>query len=460
MHKPASPLRRPYRLSAMLLVAAAIHAACATDTPVTPPEPVPPVAPPVRDLTWLQANAIPFRTAAPDGDDADLMVLKDMIGNARIVALGEGTHGTREFFQMKHRLLEFLVREMGFDIFAIEATWAESNHVNEFVRTGVGNPAALLSRLHFWTWNTQEVLDMILWMRRHNQVAGANGVSFAGFDMQFSVQAMDDVVTYVWSVDETSVATVGQKYVCWRTWERAQTYRNAPAATRAECRDGVQVVYDLLAKNEAKYVQLSSAEAYAHALQAARIVVQHEYLRSEIWRTLEINARDRFMAENVEWLLEQGGPDAKIVLWAHNAHVMDVDGWMGSHLRRRFGNDMVIVGFSFHQGTFNAFPRNEGNITGPLSAQASASPLPGSYEYYLNQVEPARFMADLRPLRQAAPTHAAWLLGPLPLRMVGAVYDTGREENNYLQIRLPHDFDVLIHFRATEASRLLPFVTQ
>ena len=121
------------------------------------------------DVLWLKANAIPFQTAEPNSSLEDLMPLKEMIGNARIVALGEATHGTHEFFQMKHRMLEFLVEEMGFNTFAMEANWPEANLINDYVHTGKGDPAELLKGLYFWTWDTQEVLDMIRWMRAYNE---------------------------------------------------------------------------------------------------------------------------------------------------------------------------------------------------------------------------------------------------------------------------------------------------
>jgi len=79
----------------------------------------------------------------------DLEPLRSLVGDARIVSLGEATHGTREFFLMKHRILRFLVERMGFTAFAIEATWPEANRLDRYVRTGDGDPAVLLSGLYF-----------------------------------------------------------------------------------------------------------------------------------------------------------------------------------------------------------------------------------------------------------------------------------------------------------------------
>jgi erythromycin esterase-like protein len=140
-------------------------------------------------VDWLRTHAIRLQTTEARHGFADMQPLKKVIGNARIVSLGEATHGTREFFQLKHRMLEFLVTKMGFNIFSIEANMPEAYRLNEFVLTGKGDPAALLKGMYFWTWNTAEVLDMILWMRDFNK-SGKGKVEFTGFDMQTPDVAM------------------------------------------------------------------------------------------------------------------------------------------------------------------------------------------------------------------------------------------------------------------------------
>ncbi|MGD2093309.1 MAG: erythromycin esterase family protein, partial [Candidatus Aminicenantes bacterium] len=128
-----------------------------------------PLVPTKQDLKWIRARAIPIKTADPINDHSDLQPLKEMIGNRSIVALGEGTHGTSEFFKMKHRITKFLAEEMGFTVFAIEANMPEAREVNRYVLTGQGDPKKALAGLYFWTWNTREVLAMIQWMREFNR---------------------------------------------------------------------------------------------------------------------------------------------------------------------------------------------------------------------------------------------------------------------------------------------------
>ena len=153
---------------------------------------------PVTD--WIAANAIPLATPEAGHGFADLQPLKKLIGNARIVALGEGTHGTREFFQLKHRMLEFLAGQMGFTIFSIEANMPEAYRLNAYVLHGTGDPAELLEGMYFWTWDTQEVLEMIRWMRAFNQ-SGKGRVEFTGFDMQTPTVALEIVNRFLGKYD-------------------------------------------------------------------------------------------------------------------------------------------------------------------------------------------------------------------------------------------------------------------
>jgi erythromycin esterase len=132
---------------------------------------------------WIRGSAIRLATPVAGHGFDDMQPLKKVVGDARIVSLGEATHGTREFFQLKHRMLEFLATQMGFTIFSIEANMPEAYKLNDFVLHGQGDPLKLISGMYFWTWNTEEVLDMVLWMREFNK-SGKGRVEFTGFDMQ------------------------------------------------------------------------------------------------------------------------------------------------------------------------------------------------------------------------------------------------------------------------------------
>lgn len=181
-------------MSTLLLLATLLSAWTSDDEPV---------------VEWIRAHAVRLETAEAGHGFTDMQPLKKVIGDARIVALGEATHGTREFFQLKHRMLEFLATEMGFTIFSIEANMPEAYRLNDFVLTGSGDPAKLLRGMYFWTWDTQEVLQMILWMREFNK-SGKGRVEFSGFDMQTPNVAMEIVRDFVAKTDPDYIAAVRQ----------------------------------------------------------------------------------------------------------------------------------------------------------------------------------------------------------------------------------------------------------
>ena len=169
------------------------------------------VEPTESQLTWLKANAVSLKTVEAGTGFDDLRPLRTAIGDARIVSLGEATHGTREIFQMKHRITEFLASELGFTIFSIEANMPEAYLVNDYVLHGKGDPRALLAGMYFWTWNTEEVLAMIEWMRQFN-ASGKGRIQFTGFDMQTARVAIETVSDLLRKVDPEYSAKVHQIY--------------------------------------------------------------------------------------------------------------------------------------------------------------------------------------------------------------------------------------------------------
>jgi erythromycin esterase len=420
---------------------------------------------PPEVVGWLQANAAPFATAQAGSGFDDLQFLKEMIGDARVVSLGEATHGTRDFFQMKHRILEFLVKEMDFNVFAIEATWPEANRLNEFVHTGRGDPEVLLSGLYFWTWNTQEVLDMILWMREHNRDPGDGPtVSFLGFDMQYAGMAIHNVIEYLEVVDPLGASMASARYSCMLPYangprgsvEFGGLYQNQPQAYRDACVKELRVVRDSLLAHQEEYQAGSSIAEFAVAEQSARVVLQFEDLKSA--RTQ--GARDYYMAENAKWLLDQAGSGAKMVLWAHNGHVADNPDYgesvsMGYYLRRHYGDDMVIAGFDFFQGSFRAvtylgysYGGVEDHLVGP------APPL--SYEDYFHATGMDRMILDVRGV-DLGTAATSWLAGPRLMRSIGSVYSPTNPDAYLYDVSIPSLYDLIIFFDSTSAAVGLPF---
>lgn len=394
------------------------------------PQTAKPVVP--AAVSWLRRQAIRVKTEQPESGFADLQRLKPLIGKARVVSLGEATHGTREFFQMKHRLLEFLASEMGFTYFGIEANMPEAERINRYVLTGEGDPRKLLQGMYFWTWNTQEVLDMILWMRELNR-SGRGRVQFVGFDMQYMKVAAPNVLDFLRRADPGYVSEAE------RAFARLLPLDTSYGGT-AEDAAVARAVYDHLAGRRADYLAGFPREEVDWAIQNARIVLQ------EVENQARITFRDESMAKNVEWILEQAPPGSKIVLWAHNLHVAKRgEGYMGDYLFQRFGRDMVVLGFAFGEGRYSAYG-SEG-----LRDYEAAPPTPGSVEAHLRATGLPRLIVDLRRVQGGAP--ATLFKQPKPFRNVGSV----AVRCGYVATPVAQLFDGLIWFDQTHPSVLLPF---
>lgn len=407
---------------------------------------------PAEATAWLQGVARPFDGSHLSLPHDDLEFLRDVVGDARIVSLGENTHGTRDFFEMKARILRFLVEEMGFDAFAIEATMPEAFRLDDYVRTGVGDPAELLAGLYFWTWNTESLLEMIQWMRAHNEAGGE--VGFYGFDMQFPGMGLHNVIEYLRDVDADAVAVALDRVACLADYANGPDgrtpspgYRDQTAAFRSACRTSLDAVRDDLLANQAAYEAASSAQAFARALQSLRVSVQFDLMVSGE------QLRDESMAENTIWLADHLGPDAKIVLWAHNFHVSTIPGAQGSFMRTAFGDDMVIIAFTHEEGTFTAVRQSGSSYLG-LQSHVLDRVRAFSYEHYLGSVDMPHYVVDMRGL-DLSPSAASWLAGPRSSRHIGCCYDRGRPGSYWNGYQLPQIYDVLIHFRSTRGTTVL-----
>jgi len=407
-------------------------------------------------MAWLARTTTPFRTAEPGGDDTDLAPLGTMLDAARLVALGESTHGTREFFQLKHRVFEYLVRHKGFTHFAIEGSWAEANEIDHYVRTGEGDARRLLSKLGLWTWNTEEVLALVEWMRTWNTTASpSQQVRFLGFDMQFASLPADTVDAFVTRAMPASTDSVRAWLECLRPFRRIDgsvprpmgDYLALDATARTACRTG-------LASIAARLEAYTGAEAAANVRQSARVLQQWERVASAI-RTGVTAERALAMADNVSWLRSQAPSGAGIMLWAHNGHVSTRVPWMGHHLRERYGDDYRAVGLLFGSGSFTAQAIPIG--TGLRTFSATITP-PGSMEAALRQVGGSHLLFDARQLTQPGNGDGIPFRGPVTLRYIGSAFNPSAELTNFGVRQLPDHYDHLLFIRETTASRTLPFV--
>ncbi len=362
----------------------------------------------------------------------DVQPFARMIGDARIVALGEATHGTREFFQLKHRLVEFLVAELGFTTFAIEANWPECERVNDYVTTGGGDAAAALAGLCFWTWDTEEVLSLIEWMRSWNAEHGtARQVQFAGIDAQFPSRAVAHVRSYLGEIDAAFLASVSVSLDL-LSGLNLHGERHDDAIEQ-QLSETVRSIETRFGEYEAAYVADSSRAEWRSACHQARILGQIDATRQTTDDAARFNARDRAMADNVDHLIRDAGSDAKVIVWAHNGHVTRDSGGMfdsnlktmGETLAERYGRAYFAVGFAFGAGSFQAMVEHDPGEWALTEVTLGAPPA-SSLDAALAAA--AQSPASLLDMRQQQDCLAGWLSRELATRESGAVY-SHQDEN-------------------------------
>lgn len=305
---------------------------------------------------WIRHNAIPLRTVINGNGFDDLQPLKKIIGSAHLVALGEATHGTREFFQLKHRMLEFLVNEMGFTVFGIEASMPEAFNINEYVLTGKGDPEKALASLYNWVWNTEEVLDMIKWMKSYNaDPLHTKKVKFYGFDMQSPSLAVKVTLQNLRKIDQVQAETLEKPLAILANPFTAPDFVLLPKGKKDEAAAAIRTILKFFDEHKSDFINRGIASEWDIMRQQAIIVAQHieSKMNTSGFINLDPVVRDKSMSDNIRWILDHEGEGTKMVIWAHNLHVA-THTIMGNNLCKMFGNDMFVFGFAFNQGSFQA----------------------------------------------------------------------------------------------------------
>jgi erythromycin esterase len=265
------------------------------------------------------------------------------------------------------------------------------------------------------------------------------------------------VEAYLRTADPVAADSAASRYACFRKYQDntqgvEPNYTIAPPAVRDECRRGVTAVWTALSEARGRYAAAGFGAGYERALRGARVAQQNEEQRAS---TQSTGLRDRAMAENAAWLLQQAGPSARMVVWAHNFHVSHDAGAMGSVLSTQFGSGMVNVGFLFGHGGFNAVEQDASGNSVALRALSADRASAGTYEYELQRLALPRMILDLRSVPAGGAT--AWLQGPRLMREIGAVYSPSQPSRFFQQVNLPQRFDVVIWFDEVHPSTLLPF---
>jgi erythromycin esterase-like protein len=403
------------------------------------------------------------------GNSDDYDPLLQLIGDARVVLLGEASHGTHEFYRERAAITRRLIEEKGFVAVAVEADWPDAYRVNRWVRwVGEDRTAqdALgdFERFPRWMWRNTDVLAFIQWLRQHNEAREAEGrVGFYGLDLYSLFSSIEAVIGFLEQVDPEAARRARYRYGCFEHFgEDSQAYGYAAEfGLSGSCED--QAVQQLL-ELQRRGADLSKGDGripedeFFFAEQNARLVKNaEEYYRTMFrGRVSSWNLRDRHMAETLEALighLEKRGRGSKVVVWEHNSHIGDARAtrmgdsgeWnVGQLSRERFGDDVFLVGFSTYTGTVTA----ASDWDAPAERKRVRPGLPGSWEALFHELGYSSFLLPLGASAAGDDT-----LNRVRLeRAIGVIYRPETERiSHYFEARLARQFDVVIHFDETRA---------
>jgi erythromycin esterase-like protein len=417
----------------------------------------------------LLAQALAETVTPLAGAPSDFDLLLDRVGDARFVLLGEATHGTHEFYRLRAELTKRLIREQGFTAIAAEADWPDAYRVNRYVRGFGGDADATealgdFRRFPQWMWRNADILDLVGWLREHNDgAAPERKVGFYGLDVYSLHASINAVVGYLSRKDPEAARAARDRYACFDTLAAdPQLYGRAAAfGLREDCEDEVAAQIRDLQRRRADLLRAGGVLAEDEQFEAeqnARVVARaEEYYRSMyLGHVSTWNLRDTHMMDTLDSLaahLGRRGTPAKIVVWAHNSHVGDATAThrdrrgelnIGQLCRHRHAGETVLIGFSTYEGTVTA----AADWDEPAERKRVRTALPGSYEALFHRVGVPKFLLMLDDLGEAA----GGLHEPRLQRAIGVVYRPQTERaSHYFHVRLPDQFDAMIHIDHTRA---------
>jgi erythromycin esterase-like protein len=413
---------------------------------------------PATPLDAVRDAAIPLAA----GDDVSTIV--DRIGDARIVLLGEASHGTHDFYALRADISRRLIETKGFRAVAIEGDWPDSRRVHRFVN-GLGTDATAdealsgFRRFPQWMWRNTVVLEFVAWLRAHNSpLSEDKRAGFFGLDLYSLHASIDAVLHYLDRVDPPAAARARERYACFETTDDPQQYGYAATRELIEsCEDDVIRQLQELRKSADDYTGRTGQEdEFFSAEQNARLVANAEqYYRSMFrGRASSWNLRDTHMVETLDAVvghLERDG-DARICVWAHNSHLGDARATqmgrggeinVGQLVRKKYGGDVCLLGFTTYSGTVTA--ARDWDAT--AERRVVRPGLRGSVEELFHRAGMPNFLLDLREADIARP-----LSDPLLERAIGVIYRPETErQSHYFEASVSSQFDLVIHLDDTRA---------
>jgi protein-L-isoaspartate(D-aspartate) O-methyltransferase len=389
------------------------------------------------------------------------------IGESRLVLMGEASHGSAEFYNMRARITRELVEKKGFNVIAVEADWPDASHIDRYIRSQPVDPllkSQPFTRFPTWMWANHSIQEFSHWLKSHNDNAATptEQVGFYGLDLYSLGASIEVVLDYLESVDPETAEVARVRYGCLYPWADDPALYGRVVLTRQfrSCEEGILATLQDLLKKRLDYSH-ADGERFFNAGQNAQLVANAEryyrtmyYAEQNSW-----NQRDRHMFDTLESVLAFRGPDAKAVIWAHNSHVGDARATqmsargelnIGQLVREKYDKEAYLIGFGTDHGTVAA----ASEWGGPMEIKTVRPSHIDSYERICHEVATDNFLLPLRFPLQAMVRQR--LLAERLERAIGVIYRPESElQSHYFYASLPQQFDEFIWFDETSAVRPL-----
>ncbi|WP_088007419.1 erythromycin esterase family protein [Indiicoccus explosivorum] len=406
----------------------------------------------------IQKFSMPYRKTD------DLTPLLDAIGEAKIVMLGEASHGTSEFYTVRAELTKRLIQERGFSLVAVEGDWPSAREASRYAKGEGGAETAeealqAFGRWPTWMWANEEVAGFLEWLKMHN-TQSAIKTGFYGIDVYSLWESMDEVVQYLTQTDPAGgdLELAKKAFTCFEPYNRIpENYALSSANFTEACVDEVSSLLASIRSHEERYKDEEESDLN---LEINALVAKNaeDYYRAMVHSNAESwNIRDEHMVETINEIMDHHGDDAKIVIWEHNTHIGDARATdmakagminVGQRLREQNRpDDVYAVGFGTHRGTVIAseewgVPYNVIDVP-PARQKSWEDELyrAGGGSKYLLFTDRNRELFD----------------GWIGHRAIGVVYNPAYEAyGNYVPTRISERYDAFIYIEETKALSPLP----
>lgn len=394
-----------------------------------------------------------------DLDPPSFAAAFDRFADARVVLIGEASHGTSEFYRARASITRRLIEQHGFTIVAIEGDWPDAALIDRQARFGETTDWAqtAFKRFPTWMWRNQEVAAFVDWLQQHNQtLPPERRTEFRGLDVYSLGASLGEVTRYLDRIDPQAAATARERYGCLTPWQHEPALYGHTVTRLGEpsCEDQVVAqLQDLLARRLAYMAE--DGEGFFNAERNARVVLAAEQYYRIMYRgsTESWNLRDRHMFDTLQASLERRGDNARAVVWAHNSHIGNAAatsmGWsgefnLGELCRTAYGRQAVLLGQFTDRGSVAAAD----NWDEAMQVKQVRPAREDSWErLFLRTAQPCSLTCwrDDGPLRDA-------LAQARLERAIGVIYRPQTErQSHYFQAVLADQFDALLWLEDTRA---------